>query len=440
MTTLTPLHEPYCRLVRAPVTRSDFLEGLARLATEGLVEVTDLVHDIHREIVLTPIERVLPQAADIWRYTLTNRVYQIVRSIMQFSGNNIAQGLRMLNAHLGTQKREAQLPANLKLIANIINGVMGDHLIYQNNPLALSMLLYDRYGNVYDGRKLKGRVLIMVHGLCMSYLSWHPGQNISIAEHVLYTQPDTTILHLDYNTGRRISQNGRSFSRLLEELVEDNPEITHIDFVGHSMGGLVSRSAMFYGKQDGLNWLHKADNLVCLGSPHHGAVLERIGFFIQEQVSKLPIAGSLSHLLDVRSAGILDLRHGSVRDDDWEYLLNRSGMNHDLRRPAPLPSSVNCFLLAGDLDEAPNRHSRDIIGDGLVSVASALGEHKGDHHLNVPESHKAICYGVNHVNIQYHPRVRRQVVAWLNLSVEQKRRKGQRVILLPESDILKKAS
>lgn len=432
-----PKHQPHLpmpnRLLRAPTTRLDMIEGLAQLATTGAVEVTELVESIHREIMLRPLQRVLPDSMNLWSYTMTNKVYGVIKHIMQLSGNQTASALRALN----TVVNDTPLTFAEKFTVNAINGLMGDHLVHENNPLALDMMLYDRYGHVFD-KRLQGRVVIMIHGLCMSYHSWYPAEDIGLGEHIVYSQPDTTILYLDYNTGRRISQNGHSFSSLLQELVDDNPDISHIDLIGHSMGGLVGRSAMFYGKQDCMSWTKKLDHYISLGSPHHGAVLERIGFFLQESLSKVPIAGNLSRILDLRSAGIIDLRHGSIRDDDWKHLLNRMGMSDDIRKSAPLPANVNAYLVAATLDPVPKKHARDIVGDGLVSVASALGEHKGEHDLQVPESHKAVFYGVNHIDIQYNDRVRQQIIEWLREPHDNKKRHGDRVISV--ADELKKAS
>ena len=431
-TTPTPLHEPYCQWVRKPLSRSDFIEGLARLAASGLVELTDVVESIHREVVVMPFAGHLPILEELWDRGISGKVYKLVKSIMSYSGHGTATALRTLNQRLDQYERGASLPKSLKVLNNAINGVMGDHLIYMNNPLALSMLLYDRYGNLHSETRLKGRVLIMVHGLCMSYHSWNPGTGRGMGEHIVYAEPDTTILYLDYNTGRRISQNGRSLTELLVELTEKNPEITQIDFVCHSMGGLVTRSAMFYAKQDGHAWMGLVKNLICLASPHHGAVLERFGFFIQDTLSKIPIARNLAIMGDLRSAGIIDLRHGSVRDDDWEYLEGRMGMLDDLRRPAPLPANIHCYLVAATLDKSPSTSSRDIIGDGLVSIKSALGEHPGDHNLNVPEAHKAVFYGVNHMEVQHHPRVRDQVIRWLGQSKGDGSSLGQRIISISD--------
>jgi hypothetical protein len=144
-------------------------------------------------------------------------------------------------------------------------------------------------------------------------------------------------------------------------------------------------------------------------------VLERLGFMLQDRLGRLPFAGALARLGDIRSAGVIDLRHGSVRDDDWEHLEARRGQFDDTRKPAPLPSSVKTFLLAGTLESGPSTsRTREAIGDYLVSVKSGLGEHDNPmHQLRVPEHRKAVFYGINHFELQYHPAVRDQVIAWL---------------------------
>ena len=76
-------------------------------------------------------------------------------------------------------------------------------------------------------------------------------------------------------------------------------------------------SALFYGKQNLYQWVHMVENLVCIGSPHHGAALERFGFILQDKLG-VPFISLIGQLINIRSNGILDLRHGSVRDDDWE--------------------------------------------------------------------------------------------------------------------------
>ena len=395
-----------------PISLVDFFEGLAQLATMGVVEVTDIVEAVHREILLRPLGRFNDGNIDQWQRGITGRIYGVVRTTMQLVGNNLASGLRLYNSVV-KPKTVQPLPKNLRRMVNILNGVMGDHLVNHHNPLAVSMTLYDTYNRVQSAA-LSGRVIILCHGLCLSHLSWKVSGENNLAKALMHSLPSSTFLYLNYNTGRRISSNGHSFAKVLQNLVEDNPDITQIDLIGHSMGGLVSRSALFYGKEQGFSWVKRVSNLITLGSPHHGASLERIGNFVQDKIANLPFAGSLATLGDLRSAGIIDLRYGSIRDADWQALEGRSVLPAEFRHPTRLPLHVNTYLIAAALIETHfESNTTSLLGDGLVSVESALGEYTEEHTLSVPEGHKAIFYGVNHMNLIYSGRVHQQIIAWL---------------------------
>lgn len=396
----------------APVSLGDFIEGLAQLATMGVVEVTDIVEAMHREIMLRPIGRFDESHLSNWQGGVTGRIYGTIRYIMLLAGNNLSSGLKLYKT-VAKQTSSQPLPASLKKLVNVFNGVMGDHLVNNNNALAIPMMLYDKDGNL-QREEISGRIVILCHGLCMSYMNWNLDDENSLGQAISRSQPKSTVLYLDYNTGRRISRSGRRFSKLLQELVDNNPNISQIDLVGHSMGGLVARSALFYGKQDRLDWMKRVGNLITLGSPHHGAVLERIGFLVQDIISKVPFASSLAHLGDMRSAGIIDLRHGSIRDADWKSLEGRSVLPPEFRHPTRLPSGIKTYFVASALmDNHYEYKATSMLGDGLVSVESALGEDAGEHSLFIPEGHKAIFYGVSHMNLVISRRVREQVALWL---------------------------
>ncbi|WP_435979874.1 alpha/beta fold hydrolase [Psychrobacter sp. DM4] len=399
-------------LSNQPLTLGDFLGGLAQLATMGVVEVTDIVESMHREIILRPIGRFNENHLSNWQGGITGRIYGVVRHIMFMVGNSLSSGLRLYK-DVAKPTNGQILPDGLKKLVNVFNGVMGDHLVNNDNPLAIPMMFYDKDGNLLE-EPLSGRLIILCHGLCMSYLGWDPKKESSLGQAISRSQPDATVLYLDYNTGRRISRSGRDLSRRLQDLVDSNPNINQIDLIGHSMGGLVARSALFYGEQERFDWVKRVGNLVTLGSPHHGAMLERIGFMVQDIISKVPFASSLAHLADMRSAGIIDLRHGSIRDADWKSLEGRNVLPPDFRHPTRLPSGIKTYLVASALIENHyNSKLTNLLGDSLVSITSALGEGGNAHTLFVPEGHKAVFYGVNHMNLMHSRRVREQVVAWL---------------------------
>ena len=78
--------------------------------------------------------------------------------------------------------------------------------------------------------------------------------------------------HVRYNTGLHVSENGRGLARLLDEMVEEWPcQLEELVLIGHSMGGLVARSACHYGA----SWTDRVRHVFCLGSPHLGADLEK---------------------------------------------------------------------------------------------------------------------------------------------------------------------
>ncbi|MCO8045174.1 GPI inositol-deacylase [Acinetobacter bohemicus] len=420
MPSLTPLHETYCRWDRTPPSQADVLEGLAQLVTMRLNDVAqELIKTIQREILLSMFGLSDQNAKSLQNIPYIARLYQSSYDMIFHYGNTlIAPGLRQIIEHF-PKLHHRPLTPTLHFLVSALNGIIGDYLIKHQNPLALPMLIYDHYGSLQQG-ELTGRISLFVHGLCMNHLDWSNHKYEGIGEKLLAQRDRNTMLYLHYNTGRRISANGHSLANTLQELVQCNPGITSIDLIGHSMGGLVSRSALFYGKQNVHDWIPMVENLVCLGSPHHGAVLERFGFNLQDKLGHFPLVKIVGHLVNIRSNGILDLRYGSVRDDDWEHNPVRIGFMDDNRKPAPIPSHIDAYLVAGTIElEKRKNKTRNVIGDYLVSVKSALGEHPNPRYdLKVPDAHKAIFYGLNHFEIQYHPLVAEQIARWFYPSVE----------------------
>lgn len=415
MPSLTPLHETYCKWDRTPPSQADVLEGLAQLVTMRFSDVVhDLIQNIQRELLISVFGMSEQGSKQFHDIPSIARLYQLAyETFLNYGTYLLAPGLRSIIEKF-PKLHEKQLTPSLHFLVGALNGVLGDYLLQQHNPMALPMVVYDHYGAVQQG-ELTGRITLLVHGLCMNHLTWSTRKYGGIGEKLLAQRDHNTMLYLNYNTGRRISANGHSFADTLEDLVQRNPRITSIDLIGHSMGGLVSRSALFYGKQNLYQWVHMVENLVCIGSPHHGAALERFGFVLQDKLGAFPFINLIGQLVNIRSNGILDLRYGSVRDDDWEHNDARIGFADDNRKPAPLPSYINTFLIAGTLEfEKLRNKALKVIGDSMVSVKSALGEHPNPRfQLKLPETHKAVFYGLNHFEIHYHSSVAEQITRWL---------------------------
>ena len=79
--------------------------------------------------------------------------------------------------------------------------------------------------------------------------------------------------------------------------------------------------------------------IVFLGTPHHGAPLERAGHGVDVLLDATPFSRPFAQIGKLRSAGILDLRHGHVQEADWRSPGGQSWRAgfEDQRVPLPLP-------------------------------------------------------------------------------------------------------
>lgn len=223
-----------------------------------------------------------------------------------------------------------------------------------------------------------------------------------------------TPLALHYNSGRHISVNGQAFALLLDQLHRYWPEpIDSIVIVGHSMGGLVTRSALDHAARMKMNWLDRTDKIFMLGSPHHGAPLEKAGNVLERVLDISRYSSPLVALGQIRSAGITDLRHGSILDSDWEsaHRFERV-INH--RQIVPIPEGVAAYTIAGVHGKATGVHEH-IVGDGLVPLSSALGDSDDPRYrLNIPQSRKSVYYETHHMALLDHPEIAEQLKCWMN--------------------------
>ena len=262
---------------------------------------------------------------------------------------------------------ESASPRSRDKLVSVINGVYGDHLDQTRNPLAIKMRLryadqeLDHCNPVFDhvderSVSPNGKLLVFVHGLCLNDRHWtRDGLNHS---QELAKKLGFTPLYLLYNTGLPIAENGRELASLLENSTRNWPcPVTGIVLVGHSMGGLVARSAAYHGSEANYAWLKHLSSLAFMGTPHHGAPLERGGNWLDALLELSPYASPFARIGKKRSAGITALRKGSITDDGEQTV--------------PLPEGVKCYALAATLAKNENRIHRQLIGDGLVPVDSA---------------------------------------------------------------------
>jgi len=371
----------------------------------------------------------------------------------------------MLRRTLTTLARTALLPvrgatllyqagrAHQHFFQSVLNGALGDQLAARHDPrtIALSFRRGGQDVTVADLRLSEARqkTVIFLHGLMGDELVWQtgfpddPGGPLRYGPR-LAAEAGCRPLYVRYNSGLHISENGRALSRLLTELVEAYPTaIGELVLVGHSMGGLLIRSAGYYASQLGgmsyalkvkkkpsqqlkthhskllpssAPWLAHLRTVFLLGVPHEGSYLEQNGLLVERLLRRINLFPTrfLSQAIARRSNGIKDLGQALLVDEDWQQPDDPA-----LPRPrtaVPLLPGVRYHVLVGDWLRASRPQAlRDYFGDGLVSAASARGQVFGDEtELPAGTSVRTARFGrQHHGGLLFHPEVYQYLRQWV---------------------------
>jgi pimeloyl-ACP methyl ester carboxylesterase len=190
--------------------------------------------------------------------------------------------------------------------------------------------------------------------------------------------------------------------------------VDEVVLVGHSMGGLVARSAAHYAAAAGAPWASRLTHVFCLGSPHMGAPLEKASNVLASVLAMFDTAGTHvpAKILNARSSGIKDLRFGYVVDEDWTGK-NPDAMLEDNRHDVPFVDSVTYCFVGSTLTRDPNHPIGQLLGDVLVRLPSAAGF--------APEPARSIRFhrgrvigGAHHLELMNHPEVYAEIRRWLS--------------------------
>jgi hypothetical protein len=381
------------RPTRNPATD---LRGATRLVVEATRGVAGIVEDMQGPTL-----------------GIAGLVHRGIRGVTHLVGGGVDAILSPFVPLLGETRSRPAMEAALA----VLNGVVGDHLAATGNPLAIPMRLrregvpleLDRRSLARAIPGATGKVLLLVHGSCMNDLLWNRrghDHGAALARDLGYTA-----VYLHYDSGLHVSTNGRELAALLERLVAGWPtRVGELAILAHSMGGLVSRSACHLAARDGMRWPGRLRRMVFLGTPHHGAPAERLGNWVNVVLGAAPFTGPLARLPRIRSAGVTDLRHGSILDEDWGGR-DRFRAGPDRRRPVPLPDGVRCLAVAASASKGPGTPLR---GDGLVPVDSALGRHPDPAMtLSLPASGRFVAYGAGHLDLLDRADVYAHVRDWM---------------------------
>lgn len=392
------------------------LRGVARLATQATTGVTGIAEGVHQSVLGT---MGLPGGSEAGRARgLTGLVYQGIRGVTRLVDASLQAALLRLEPFLERRGVGTAPSPEREAVLAALNGVMGDRLAEDGNPLALSMELRQQ-GREIDLVALRasgqasGKVLLLLHGLCMNDLQWlRAGHDhgAHLAQALGYTP-----VYVRYNTGLHTSMNGQELADRIEALLADWPvPVQELSVLVHSMGGLVARSAFQQAVQAGLQWPGQLRKWVFLGTPHHGAPLERAGNWVDVILGSTPWSRPFARLGHLRSAGITDLRYGHVQEADWQGR-DRFRKSPDARHHLPLPAGVACYTVAATLARQRSPLAERLVGDGLVPLRSALGQHdQAERTLEFPKTHQHVVYGVGHMALLEDAQVAQQLVRWFS--------------------------
>ncbi|MGE4427831.1 MAG: lipase family alpha/beta hydrolase, partial [Solirubrobacteraceae bacterium] len=321
-------------------------------------------------------------------------------------------------------------------VLGALEGAFGHRFTAEDDALALSMTIRHRGADLpLEPEALRrafplpsGRVAVLVHGLCMTDAGWAtrprgvapdaPPEVLWPYARRLKRDLGIDVVTVRYPSGRRIPANGAALANLLEQLCAAWPgDVRELALIGHSMGGLVARSACAEGVDAGHGWPSRVRQVVMLGSPNLGANLERWVSTASWLAGRLPETRVVRDLLDLRSDAILDLRDGLLHHDDvplaeeawpWRARTGRTGGR------VPLLPGARHHAIGVTLGRDPDAWlSRSVIGDLLVTPSSATGRSDCDRHLPLRDGDAVVLGGLTHFDLLSHPRVYEHLRRWL---------------------------
>jgi hypothetical protein len=384
---------------------ADEARGWANLAAEVTESVlARTVHGIHRAVsgrvfgLLGPVATPIRLAHDV----ITDGVHAAVRVSVRGLGRvGAVAAAELARKH---DRPWHDRSATGSRLAAVAHGLVGD-LAEIAPPLDLPLTLREDGRDVsLDAGALReafpgalDRVAVFVHGLVEDERVWDVGEDRPDRTGLpaTFAAHGYTSVRVRYGSGRPIPRNGAAFDELLQALVEGWPQpVSELVIVGHSMGGLVARSACAYATERGHTWTAPLRHVAYLGAPHLGAPLEQVVHQAAARFGRIPELAPLIAILERRSAGIRDLRHGTINERAEELLGAIAPIPDD-----PWFEGVDHHLVVGRLHRDERHLLNRVLGDLLVTASSATGrgrERRIDgervHVVSVPVHHFGLCW------------------------------------------------
>jgi pimeloyl-ACP methyl ester carboxylesterase len=408
------------------MSRGQQIRAAGRLAGDVFAGVVDTVRDVHRAIARRAFAVAGPAAAPVRvvHDGITTAVYTLVRG----AHTALPQGAAVaaaISPGPADQPPPSAGPATAPVLA-VINGLWGDTLAQRHPELALPMSLRKQgldvpatpAGLAAAYPAATSRIAVFVPGLGETEQYWalssrrHYGTEHSTHGSRLERDLGYTPLYLRYNSGLHVSDNGARLARLLDGLIAGWPlPVTEIVLIGHSMGGLVARSACHHAGGSDHPCTPLIRHVFCLGTPHLGAPLEKVVNAAAWLAALAPESRPLGRLVNRRSAGVKDLRYRSLVEQDWRDCDPDEFLRDRCTEVPFLPHTTYYFIgttVTGHRDHPLAR----IIGDLFVQFPSASGTGRR-RRLPFSEDNGRHLGGLHHFDLLNHPDVYCQIHAWL---------------------------
>ena len=404
------------------VRPTDEARELVRMGFQEIEGAIGALHSVHGSIAERAFRRTGPGGMPAhWMHDrIAGAVYGGLRGSVRGAGTLASVAVARRPGFAA--KLASTTPRGAALTA-AINGLIGDTLERRQSPLVQPMSVRVAGEPVGLTRAeldaayptATPRIAIFLHGLMETEFSWHWGEQRTgdsygaLLEHEFGITP----VYVRYNSGRRISDNGRSLADLVEQVVANWPvPVRDVALVGHSMGGLVARSAVYQASEDRLVWPTLVRHTISLGTPHFGAPLEQFVHWASAGLNVLPETRPMSRFLRRRSGGIRDLRQGSLVDSDWRDC-DPDALRAQACAEVPLAEGVtHCFVTA-TITRSPKHPLGRLIGDCLVLQPSGSGVSR-TRRVGFDEAYGHHVGGAHHFALLNHPAVYDKLRAWLS--------------------------
>jgi pimeloyl-ACP methyl ester carboxylesterase len=406
--------------------RADEVRDAGALAATVLGELAELAQGVHR-------------AAAARLFGLAGKPAEPIRlmhdGIAALAYGSTKLGMKYVPSAAGAVGAAVREPAaesahdlpRGRFVLGAITGFLGDRMAEEHSALAPQMRMRLHGGplrhlppnlaaDAASSAAATERIAVFIHGLCETDLCWsfaaetRWGDRTCTYGSKLHDDDGWTPVYLNFNTGLRVSANARELAEKLEELVACWPvEVTDIALIGHSLGGLVARSAAHQAEALGHSWVDRLRHVVGLGTPHLGAPLERFANWGTHRLARLPETRPFATFINRRSVGMKDMRYGALLEEDW-LGHDPDELLQDRCTPATLLPGVRYSVASATLSREPHGL---FAHDLLVQHASAHGLGKVRSIPFDPERTFPLGGRKHHFDLLADARVYEQLRTWL---------------------------